>query len=293
MNQKSQSPVLERAFHQLKKIYSEEPLEGGLLRKVGLKKQWNVIIGTGGQCGLTLNFTGAHDVYDENKKQKNIERIRSFIGRPLFDIAEETIASGSLQERSIGLACLNALSQPLRTDEMLVKRGFPARYRALDQLVRKDDVVAIVGHGGVVRGFFGKCREVHVTDMRPVEQFQTTVIGDTITTGPEALRLHTADGNETVLSAADFVMITGSTLVNDTLDELMDYCKKARVRALYGPSAHLAPEILYDLGVNMIQLSVITDPARFEFDMINDMDMEAALKANQTMGHEFLDLSEG
>ncbi len=283
-------PVLEKALNQLKEIYREEKLPVGVLKKVGLKKQWNVIIGTLGQCGLALNFTGVHDVYSDEEKQAAQDKIKSLIGMPLFDAAETSIGSPSLQERSIGLACLNALSQPLRTEEMLAKRGLPVLFKGLDHFVEKSDIVAIVGHGGVVRGFFGRCREIHVTDMRPKKEFQTTIIGDTIETGPAEVYLHGAEENEEVLSKADFVMITGSTLVNNTLDEIIGYCRRSRVRALYGPSAHLAPEILSSLGMNLIQLSLISDPERFEYDMINDMDMETALKTNQTMRHEFLDM---
>ncbi|PKL37317.1 MAG: hypothetical protein CVV44_16935 [Spirochaetae bacterium HGW-Spirochaetae-1] len=281
--------VLERSYDQLKSIYEEMALQPGTLRKIGLKRAWNVIIGSHGQCGLALNFTGMHAVYSEEQRIADQEKLRTLIGLSLFDAAARTISSASLQERSIGLACLNALSQPLRDNEILEKRGIAPVYKNIDSFIKKTDVVTVVGHGGVVRDFFGKCREIHVTDMRPKEDFQTTVIGETITYGPENIFLHGADENRDLLSRSDFVMITGSTLVNDTFDELMGWCANARVRALYGPSAYLAPEVLFSNGVTLVQQAGISNPERFEFDMVNDLDMESALKMNQMMKHEFLE----
>ena len=76
-------------------------------------------------------------------------------------------------------------------------------------------------------------------------------------------------------------MITGSSLVNNTFDELMDYTTNARLVGMYGPSASLIPDVLFERGVDFISSYQIIDSVRFEDSMINDIDMEMALKEHQ------------
>jgi uncharacterized protein (DUF4213/DUF364 family) len=101
--------------------------------------------------------------------------------------------------------------------------------------------------------------------------------------GPKAVTFHPAAENPAVLGAADVVFITGSTLVNGTFDEVTGWAKGARVRAIYGPSAQLPPEFFFEHGLTHVLSTVIRDVRRFEDDMVNDLDMEAALRAHQGM----------
>jgi uncharacterized protein (DUF4213/DUF364 family) len=149
------------------------------------------------------------------------------------------------------------------------------------ELIRPTDVVTVVGYGGLVRTLVGKCKEIHVTEMRPRETFVTTVIGKTVDYGPKVLSIHGERENEFVLSRSDVAIITGSSLVNGTFSELLSYSRRARSVGLYGPSACIIPDVLFERGADFILSHRIRDTERFRYDMVNDVDMETALKAYQ------------
>ena len=79
------------------------------------------------------------------------------------------------------------------------------------------------------------------------------------------------------------VLITGSTLVNGTYDEVAAYARNARVRAVYGPSAQLPPEFFFENGLTHVLSTVIRDVERFEYDMVNDVDIDGAIRTHQGM----------
>lgn len=278
---KSREHVLELALKKIAEIYRTESLTPGMVKKVGIKKSWSVVIGDNGQCGMALNFTGTHRLFDLIADDNVVGRINFYAGKSLFDLAAAFLKSEHILLRSVSLAALNALSQPLFDSKRLKNKGFMATDYELSDFIRPDDVVTAVGFGGIVRHFAGKCRELHVTDMRPLEMFETTIIGGAIDKGPKNIHLHTADENEAVLGRSDVVLITGSTLVNDTFYEILDYSRNARVINIYGPSGQLAPDFLFEQGINHIRAIRIVDPARFEYDMENDNEMEAAVQHNQ------------
>jgi len=283
----SSSPdFLDRALARLETLYRQQHLDPGRLRKLGIKPQWNVVMGTGGQSGLAMNFTGEHSVYGEEEALPQVDDLRPYLGKSLFDLAAYLVKSPDLHRRALCLAALNALSQPLTAPEALVARGFRVTVAEMEAFVRPDEIVTVIGHGGVVRQFMGRCRELHVTDMRPVSTFQTLLLDETgIRQGPTQLFVHPAEDNAELLARSDVVIITACTLVNGTFDQTLAMVKKARVVGLYGPSAQLPPEVYFPEGINFVRSFRATDPTRFEYDMENDMDMEVALKGNQQTYH--------
>jgi len=180
---------------------------------------------------------------------------------------------------------MSALSQPFLTAESLRSRGFECDERpaVMEDLIRSTDIVTVVGYGGLVRSLVGICKEVHVTEMRPRETFITTVIGKTVDYGPKVVTVHGERENEFVLGRSDVVILTGSSLVNGTFAELLAYSHRARSVGLYGPSACIIPDVLFEQGVDFVLSHRIRDAERFRHDMVNDIDMETALKAHQQL----------
>lgn len=83
------------------------------------------------------------------------------------------------------------------------------------------------------------------------------------------------------MGRSDVVIITGSSLVNGTFAELLTYSRRARSVGIYGPSACIIPDVLFEQGVDFVLSHRIRDPERFRYDMVNDIDMETALKSYQ------------
>jgi uncharacterized protein len=278
----SERNILKETLARLHELYAKSDTKVGILTKVALRQGWNVVIGTGGQCGMALSFTGWIGAFRE--PQLDMEALQASIGRNLFDVASERIDSESWQERSICTAAMTALSQPFVTPSSLEARGFevPPDNPDFTSCLKPDDIAAIVGYGGSVSRSIGKCRELHVLDMRSKESILATLITDKgIEFAPTEVTLHPAEDNKQVMGRATAVSITGSTLVNGTFDGLMDLCKNARLVTIYGASAGFIPDILFERGVHMIHSSRITDPEAFEAGIPNAFNMESEIRATQ------------
>jgi uncharacterized protein (DUF4213/DUF364 family) len=117
--------------------------------------------------------------------------------------------------------------------------------------------------------------------MEPHVKFQTLVIDNCIRYGPRDIVVHGENEHEKVLGAADVVIITASTLVNGTFEDLLQYTGKARLVGLHGPDGSLIPDVFFERGIDFITSFRTADPARFSDDMINDHDMEFSLKTTQ------------
>jgi uncharacterized protein len=272
--------ILENACGKLIREYRRLDLPAVTVKYFGLNPGWNAVIGTCGCCGVAMSFQDNNPLYGTGQTQPDLEYLSSCVGSSLFEVALDNISDPRLSRRSIALTALNALSQPVVTDEILAAKGYTVGLEVKD-LVRSDDKLVIVGYGGLVRSYAGRCRELHVTDQRPVETFRTTIVGETTSYGPAGITVHPAEENREVLKDADVAIITGSTLVNGTFEEVVGYAKHARIRALYGSSAQLIPDVLFENGINIVMSVAISDPARFEHDVVNAPDMETALRKHQ------------
>ncbi|MBT7353710.1 MAG: hypothetical protein HN810_06300, partial [Acidiferrobacteraceae bacterium] len=57
----------------------------------------------------------------------------------------------------------------------------------------------------------------------------------------------------------DQVLVTGSTLMNDTLDEVLACCNPAAHIALIGPTASCLPDPLFERGVDVVGSTTVID----------------------------------
>ena len=64
---------------------------------------------------------------------------------------------------------------------------------------------------------------------------------------------------ETVIPDADVVAITGASLINRTLDGLLNLCRKDSFVVVLGFSTPLSP-VLFDHGVDVISGTLVSDP---------------------------------
>ncbi|MDO9324439.1 MAG: DUF364 domain-containing protein [Methanoregula sp.] len=279
MLQQKPGTILEKGYEKLTEEYRRLGLPAGTVEKFGINPGWNAVIATH-NCGVAMSFQDNNPLYGEEETRLELHRLEHFVGASLFEVAHMNMNEDRLGRRSIALAALNALSQPFVTDEMLQAKGYTTGLEVKD-LVRSDDNLVIVGYGGMVKSYAGRCRELHVTDQRPPETFRTTIVGETVSYGPAGIIVHPAEENREVLKDADVAIITGSTLVNDTFEEVVGYAKHARIRALYGSSAQLIPDVLFENGINIVMSVAISDPVRFASDVMNAPDMETALRKHQ------------
>lgn len=143
--------------------------------------------------------------------------------------------SGSTLEAAIGMATINSLIEvdeqqcvDLNAADLLEEQG-------------KDKKVALIGHFPFVKRLRQAVGELWVIEKHPRE-------GDV--TESEAQEL---------IPQADVVAITGSALVNHTIQDLLDLCSPKAYVIVLGPTAPLSP-VLFDYGVDVISGTKVVDP---------------------------------
>jgi uncharacterized protein (DUF4213/DUF364 family) len=147
------------------------------------------------------------------------------------------LRSSSTLEASIGMAAFNALLQvdeaaftEVNAEDVIVERGTGRR-------------VAVVGHFPFVERVRRAAAECWVVELHPRP-------GDL-----------PADRAAEVLSQADVVALTGTSLINHTFDALVRLCRPGAFVLLLGPSAPLAP-VLFETRVDAVSGTLVTDPER-------------------------------
>ena len=143
--------------------------------------------------------------------------------------AARLVASTSLLEKALGVAIANAISQLLLDPGEVVEGDILEHVRP-----REDDRVVLVGY---MRPLYEALREagvpVVVVERSPALR-RPDMLPDTML--PRALE------------KATICLATGSCLVNDTADLVLQYARACRIRALVGPTAQLLPELLHAAG---------------------------------------------
>ena len=74
--------------------------------------------------------------------------------------------------------------------------------------------------------------------------------------------LYPADTAAEHLPKCDVVVITATSIINHTIDELIPYCQNARQICLVGPSTPLCPSAFAPHGVTLLAGVIVTDPER-------------------------------
>ena len=156
-------------------------------------------------------------------------------GRPVTEFLG-MIESWDFIERVIGVSALNALSQ-------IVFEKEPHRYlvekRNLIDVVEviPEDTVVMVGHiKPFTPVFTSKAKALHILERSPHRE--EGVLPDTAC--------------EQLLPEADIAVITGSALVNGTMDRLLELAGDARTVAIVGPTASCLPDPLFRRGADYV-----------------------------------------
>ncbi|MBC7346668.1 MAG: DUF364 domain-containing protein [Clostridia bacterium] len=145
-------------------------------------------------------------------------------------------ASASLLERSVALAALNSL---LKVDPKCCRELNAADFLLEQGRGRR---VCVVGHFPFVPRLREVATELWVLERHPRE-------GDL-----------PAEEAEQVIPQADVVAITGTALINQTMDYLLGLCRSQALVMVLGPTTPLSP-VWFDHGVQVVSGTVVTDPS--------------------------------
>jgi len=181
------------------------------------------------QLGLAYSFPRERHSLDR-RGERPTKRLFEMPPRELADLA----VSEDLTEASIGVAAINSLVEPEssrltrgKAHELIMERG-------------GDKTVTVVGHFPFVEKIKPRVGRLWVLEKNPRA-------GDL-----------PAEEAANVIPESDIVAITGTALINRTLDDLLELSRGCFTMVL-GPSTVLTP-ILFDHGVDAVCGSVVVDP---------------------------------
>jgi len=208
-------------------LISRLPQKPVPVRSVLVGVHWTAVCST--TCGLATTVTGGGC--------HNHESLVCSVGHLHEKSAQELAAlalSDNTIEASIGVAAINSLLVPdehnavaLNASEVLIKKGAGKN-------------VALVGHFPFIPRLRTAVGNLWVIEQHP--------------TGED----YPAESAEVFIPRADIVAITGSALINHTLDDLLGLCRPDAEVLILGPSTPLSP-VLFEHGATIIAGARVAD----------------------------------
>lgn len=169
----------------------------------------------------------------------------NFKGRKVFDFFAHK--NRSCLNKTVELAIMNALSAELLAE---------SNYKIIENM---DPIELVNLQGGarvcVVGAFLSYIKRIAQTDciLQIVELNETAV--------PDDFKpyLVSPDLSGKAISSSQIVFITGASLSNNTLDELLELISPGAQVIIVGPTSSLIPDVLFDHKVNVLGAIRITD----------------------------------
>lgn len=174
-------------------------------------------------------------------------------GRPVRDLLQETEAASGIR-RAVGVATMNALA------DMCWERHAPRGVKLCIGTDAYDAAAIQPGEDVAVIGAFVP----FLKSLKRARQKFTVLEMDPATLKQDELPyFRPADQADAVLPSADVVLITGTTLVNDTLEHLLALCRPAARVIVVGPTVGLLPDAFLRRGADVLGGIRVTAPDAF------------------------------
>lgn len=204
-----------------------------------------------GTVGLTYvaldnALAGLREQVEQQSEQQKSSQVWPLSGQDLRELAHQYLGEPGWQ-RALGLAAINAISQFV----MAGKVKLPAMPQTLPMLgLQPGDHVGMVGqYGRLLDPIRAAGARLTVIELDP-----------TLVREEKALTV-TLDHSR--LQSCQKIIVTGTTLLNGTLDNVLSHCQGAEQVNLLGPSASCLPEPLFDRGVTLVGGFQVSDSEQF------------------------------
>jgi uncharacterized protein (DUF4213/DUF364 family) len=196
------------------------------VRSILVGVHWTVVCSR--SCGLASTITAGLP-----HGQGRVREVGNLHRKSALELAQYARSDNPL-EVSIGLAAINSLVE--------VNDGQVVEINAGEVIAHygQGKNIAVVGHFPFIQSLKPLARQVWVIEQRPVE-------GE-----------YPADAARDLIPQADIVALTGSALINRTLDSLLSYCQPGAVVLVLGPSTPLSP-VLFSHGATLISGAQVID----------------------------------
>lgn len=216
--------ILERIY-----AYAMPRLLGRTIRDVRIGLELLAIELDNGQVGVTYVLKN-----EIGHTCQTFSNAGSLIGMNAVDLAKWSVIGEDVISRSLGLAASNSVAE---IDQLNSSESMLDSDATMAVSIQPEDTIGIVGYiGPVISRLQGKKNQLLIFERDQGE-------GDN--TYPEK-------SQSEFLPKCQVVFITSSTLINDTLEKLLSYCKNAREVVMVGSSTPLYPEAFKGTGVTVL-----------------------------------------
>ncbi|MGD9093403.1 MAG: DUF364 domain-containing protein [Anaerolineales bacterium] len=206
-------------------------LPHGTIQQVVVGIHWTTVVAEvkgERRCGLASTLMVDHD-HHRKPDVPQAGQLETQTSSVLASLAK----SDHPTQRSIGVAAINALLPPTQpSNKEQNAENVIAKYGSGKKVI-------LVGRFPFIPRLRDRIGELIVLERNP----QPGELSDTAA--------------KDVIPSADVVAITGMTLINHTLENLLSLCSPQAVVILLGPSTPLSP-IFFDYGVHLLCGSVVT-----------------------------------
>jgi uncharacterized protein (DUF4213/DUF364 family) len=197
-------------------------------REVRIGRFWTAVWSRA--CGLASTAGPS----DHEHGARFVEDAGRLTGRSALELARLAYSASTL-EAAIGVAAINSLLEidearcvELNAGDLLTERG-------------RGRKVALIGHFPFVPALREAAARLWVLELHPQP-------GDRL-----------AEEAAAIVPEAELVAITGSALINHTLEPLLSLCRADSFVVVLGPTTPLSP-ILFDHGADVISGTRVVDP---------------------------------
>jgi uncharacterized protein len=171
-------------------------------------------------------------------------------GRPAIDLAKEALGENGIR-RAVGIAAMNALADTCWRHRPHPGADLLLGIDAFDATeIRPDDNVVVVG---AFVPFLRELKRRHQPFL-VLEQDPATLKAD------ELPFFRPAEQADRVVPLADVLLITGTTLINDTLEQLLALAQPSARVTMVGPTVSLLPDAFLRRGADILGTVRITGP---------------------------------
>jgi uncharacterized protein (DUF4213/DUF364 family) len=173
--------------------------------------------------------------------------------RPAFDLAQEALGENGIR-RAVGIAALNALADTCWRRRPHPDTELQLGIDAFDATeIYPGDRVVVVGAFVPFLRELKRRRQSYLV----LEQDPATLKAD------ELPFFRPAEQAAAVVPQADVLLITGTTLINDTLEELLTLASPAASVTMVGPTVTMLPDAFLHRGADVLGTVRINAPEEF------------------------------
>ena len=240
--------ILNETFDLLKTRY-ENQFKTVTIERVNVGLFFTVVQLSSGFCGLaSVDSTNLNICAQNRKKEYGAFSPGKISGQKLLDLFSHTEESKILD--IVRLAAINAVSAELisKSNYTIIEDKDPIDLVDLNS----NKTVCIVG------AFHTYMKNIANTSAKLIvlELNESAV--------PDDFKKYyvPAEKASSVFPDSDVIIITGSTLINNTLDKMLKIIPPNKKVIIVGPTASLIPDVLFEHGINIIGCTRIVDADR-------------------------------